>query len=89
MADAPGAIAELYYVIADADCATARRVVMERGLKEKVRFRNLFYDEVRVDLEAHHAAAGRAGEARLPALWDGALLHEGLGDVLTALGRIG
>jgi hypothetical protein len=72
---------ELFYIIADADCARARAVVMERGLKERVDFRNLFYDEARRDFEA------RGGE-KLPALWDGERLHQGLDGVLAALDRL-
>jgi hypothetical protein len=69
---------ELFYTIADPDCAAARREVMERGLKELVDFRNMYYPEVVHDFEAR-------GGARLPALWDGATLHQGLDAVLRAL----
>jgi hypothetical protein len=79
---------QLFYVIADADCATARREVMTRGLKERVDFRNLHYEEVARDLAAHHAAAGGRGVPALPALWDGLRLHVGLAAVRAALARI-
>jgi hypothetical protein len=69
---------ELFYAIADADCATARRVVIERGLKDSVDFRNLYYPEVQADFDA------RGGRA-IPALWDGQVLHQGLAAVLRAL----
>jgi hypothetical protein len=79
---------QLFYVISDEACAAARRAVVERGVLEKVKFRNVHYEEVRRDLDAHHAAAGRAGAAVLPALWDGHVLHEGLDAVLAAIGEI-
>lgn len=69
---------ELFYVIADPDCAAARRAVMERGVEERVDFRNLYYEEARRDFEA------RGGHA-VPALWDGRTLHQGLAAVLAAL----
>ncbi len=76
---------QLFYQITDPGGAAARKAVMERGLLEQVQFRNLYYDEVRVDLDAHRAAAGRTGEPHLPALWDGQTLHEGLVAVLAAI----
>ena len=69
---------ELFYTIAHADSATARRAVIDRGLKDQVDFRNMYYPEVEADFRA------RGGEA-LPALWDGAALHQGLEAVLRAL----
>jgi hypothetical protein len=69
---------ELFYTIADPDCAVARRAVLERGVKEQVDFRNLHYPEVEADFRAR-------GGTRLPALWDGTTLHQGLEAVLTAL----
>src|SRR5262249_26319925 len=69
---------ELFYTIADAASATARRTVLDRGLKETVNFRNMYYPEVEADFRAR-------GGTRLPALWDGATLHQGLDAVLRAL----
>jgi hypothetical protein len=69
---------ELFYEIAHAGSAAARRVVVARGLLERVRFRNLYYPEVRADYEAR-------GGSRLPALWDGARLVEGEAEVVAAL----
>jgi hypothetical protein len=69
---------ELFYTIADAGSATARRYVVEHGLEGRVRFRNVYYDEVRLDFEA------RGGEA-LPAYWDGQRLVDGEAAVLAAL----
>lgn len=68
------AMPELFHEIADADCAAARRAVVELGLEGRVTFRNLFYPEAR------QAFAERGG-TRLPALWDGRTLHEGLAAV--------
>lgn len=72
---------ELFYIIASADCAAARRAVLDRGLKEKVNFRNLDYPEVAADF------AARGGKT-LPALWDGQALHEGLAAVTAELDRL-
>jgi hypothetical protein len=72
---------ELFYTIADADCARARTAVLELGLAERVAFRNLFYDEVSGDFTA------RGGRV-VPALWDGAVLHQGLDAVLQALAHL-
>jgi hypothetical protein len=69
---------ELFYTIADADSASARKAVMELGLLAATRFRNLAYPEVKADY------AARGGTA-IPALWDGAALHQGLDAVLAVL----
>ena len=71
---------ELFYTIADAACAAARKAVIERGLKERISFRNMYYPEVQHDFKAR-------GGHNLPALWDGQTLHEGLNAVLEALPR--
>lgn len=49
-----------------------RRYIVERGFKEQVDFRNLHYPNVLADLVARGGS-----EERLPALWDGAQLHQG------------
>lgn len=72
---------ELFYIIADADCAVARKAVLDGGLKEQVSFRNLDYPEVAADFEA-------LGGHKLPAVWDGKRLHEGLVAVTAALSRL-
>jgi hypothetical protein len=69
---------ELFYTIADADCATARRAVLASPLRRRVRFRNLHYAEVREDFE-------RRGGHTMPALWDGERLHQGLDAVRAAV----
>ena len=72
---------ELFYTIADADSAAARRAVLERELKERVSFRNLDYPEVAADFTAR-------GGRKFPALWDGERLHEGLSAVVDELDRL-
>ncbi len=72
---------ELFHQIADEGSAAARRAVVERGLEEQVRFRNIFYPEVEADFRAR-------GGATLPALWDGAKLIEGASAVLATLESI-
>ena len=69
---------ELFHRIADPESAKARRFVVEQGLLEQVRFRNLAYPEVEADLLSH-------GGATSPALWDGAQLIQGSAEVLAAL----
>ena len=72
---------ELFYEISDAGSAAARRLVIELGILELVRFRNVFYDEAQADLRAH-------GGSQLPALWNGETLVEGEEAVLSALRRL-
>lgn len=69
---------QLFHAIADAGSAKARALVVERGLQERVQFRNLHYEEVVVDLRAH-------GGGATPSIWDGATLHEGEAAVLAFL----
>ena len=59
----------LYHRIADPRCAAVRAEIVRRGLKPQVDFQN-----VESDGAAGFAALG--GRA-VPALWDGARLHEG------------
>ncbi len=65
----------------DGSSARARKAVVDLSLTEKVRFRNIFYPEVQADFAAR-------GGTKLPALWDGATLFQGIDAVLEALGRI-
>jgi hypothetical protein len=62
---------ELFYTIADAACAAARKAIMAAKLKERVAFRNMYYPEVQHDFKLR-------GGKELPALWDGQTLHQGL-----------
>lgn len=71
----------LYHRIADPDCAAVRRTIVERGLKPKIDFQNVLTD-------AADAFAKHGGE-RVPALWDGTVLHQGRADVLAVLDQIG
>jgi hypothetical protein len=67
----------LYHRIDDPGSAVVRRRVVELGLKPNVDFQN-------VDTDGAEAWAKVRGTV-LPALWDGARLHEGQGAVLAAL----
>lgn len=70
----------LYHRIGDPDSAAARLRVVELGLKPRVDFQN-------VDTEGADAFAKHGGR-RVPALWDGVLLHEGRAAVLTQIVRL-
>jgi hypothetical protein len=72
---------ELFHAIADAGSAAARRLVVELGLEDALRLRNLAYPEVEADFAAR-------GGTRTPALWDDAILVEGEDAVVAALRRI-
>lgn len=69
--------AVLYHRIDDPGSAVVRRRVVELGLKPQVDFQN-------VDTDGAEAWANARGKV-LPALWDGARLHEGQRAVLAAL----
>ena len=73
-----GATIELFHATNDAASAAARQRVVERGLVEQIRFRNVFYPEVRADLDAR-------GGRGTPAIWDGARLIDGRDAVLAFL----
>lgn len=67
----------LYHRIDDPGSAVVRRRVVELGLKPQVDFQN-------VDTDGAEAWASVHGRV-LPALWDGARLHEGKDAALAAL----
>ena len=67
----------LYHRIDDPGSAVVRRCVVELGLKARIDFQN-------VDTDGAEAWANARGKV-LPALWDGARLHEGERAVLAAL----
>lgn len=69
---------ELFHRIADPPSAVARRYVVDHGLEDRVRFRNLTYPEVEADFH-------RLGGKTTPALWDGAHLHQGAEAVVARL----
>jgi hypothetical protein len=73
---------ELFHTIASPPDARVRREVVTLGLKSKVAFRNVHFDE-------HRARLAALGGTRTPALWDGARLHEGEGPALAALRDMG
>jgi hypothetical protein len=66
----------LFHRIGDTDSAAVRRRVVELGLKPRIDFQNVDDDGA--------AAFAEHGGRRVPALWDGALLHEGRPAVLAA-----
>jgi hypothetical protein len=70
----------LYHRFADADSAVMRRFIVEHGLKPRIDFQN-------VDADGAEAFAAH-GAIRVPALWDGARLHEGPDAIRLALGAI-
>jgi len=67
----------LYHRIDDPGSAVVRRRVVELGLKPQVDFQN-------VDTDGAEAWTNARGTV-LPALWDGARLHEGTDATLAAL----
>lgn len=69
---------ELFHRIADPPSAVARRYVVDHGLEDRVRFRNLTYPEVEADFH-------RLGGETTPALWDGTHLHQGAEAVVARL----
>lgn len=69
---------ELFHAIGDASSALVRRFVVDQELDEVVRFRNVSYPEVQLDLSAR-------GGGPLPALWDGVELVIGADAVIARL----
>jgi hypothetical protein len=72
---------ELFHATNDEGSAAARKLVVDLGLVERIRFRNIFYPEVQADLDA------RGGKAT-PAVWDGEKLLEGRDAVLAFLSAL-
>ena len=72
---------ELFHATNDEGSAEARKLVVDRGLVGKIRFRNIFYPEVQADLDAR-------GGNTTPAVWDGEKLIEGRDAVLAFLGAM-
>ena len=71
---------ELFHEIADPSSARVRRYVLDHGLQDQVRFRNVFYPEVVKALEAR-------GGGGAPALWDGETLVFGAEAIISRLSR--
>lgn len=61
---------ELFHEVSDPASALVRMLIVEQGLADAVRFRNVGYDEAREALTAH-------GGSEVPALWNGATLLVG------------
>ena len=72
---------ELFHATNDEGSAEARKLVVDRGLVGQIRFRNVFYPEVRADLDAR-------GGTNTPAIWDGTNLVEGRVAVLAFLSAL-
>jgi hypothetical protein len=72
---------ELFHATNDEGSAAARKLVVDLGLVERIRFRNIFYPEVQADLDAR-------GGKTTPALWDGEKLLEGREAVLAFLSAL-
>jgi hypothetical protein len=70
----------LYHRLADPASAAIRAKIVEAGLKPRIDFQN-------VDTDGAEAFAAHGGR-EVPALWDGARLHQGSYDVRLALGAI-
>jgi hypothetical protein len=70
---------ELFHAVNDGgESARARQAMLELGVVDHVRLRNVFYPEVLADFQAH------AG-TRTPALWDGTRLLQGADAVIEFL----
>ena len=69
---------ELFHRLDEPRSARVRRWVVDRGLHEVVRFRNLVYPEAAADFEA------RSG-TETPALWDGEQLFTGVELIIARL----
>lgn len=70
----------LYHRLADPESARVRARIVALGLKARVDFQNVDTDGA--------AAFAELGGRRVPALWDGARLHEGIAAIDLALGAI-
>ncbi len=74
---------ELFHATDDGgDSAAARKYIVDHDLVERIRFRNVTYDEVKTDFSAR-------GGTQTPALWDGETLTSGRAAVLAKLAQIG
>ncbi|RKH49196.1 hypothetical protein [Corallococcus llansteffanensis] len=69
---------ELFHRIADPPSATARLFVTDHALEDRVRFRNVAFEEAEADWRAR-------GGHTTPALWDGTRLHQGAEAVVARL----
>jgi hypothetical protein len=74
-------VIELFHATNDEGSAEARKLVVDRNLVGQIRFRNIFYPEVRADLDAR-------GGTTTPAIWDGEKLIQGRDAVIAFLGAL-
>jgi hypothetical protein len=74
-------VIELFHATNDEGSAEARKLVVDKALAGQIRFRNVFYPEVRADLDAR-------GGTTTPAVWDGEKLIEGRDAVLAFLATL-
>jgi len=72
---------ELFHDLIDPESAEVRRKVVDLGLKARIDFLNLAFPGARERLRA-------LGGSRLPALWDGAALHEGAAAILLRISAL-
>jgi hypothetical protein len=73
-----GRVLELFHRIAEPASAEARRYVVDYALEDRVRMRNVAFEEAQ-------AAWKELGGHSTPALWDGEHLHQGAQAVLARL----
>jgi hypothetical protein len=73
-----GRVLELFHRIAEPPSALARRYVVDYALEDRVRLRNVAFEEA-------EAAWKELGGHSTPALWDGEHLHQGAEAVLARL----
>ncbi|HYO66737.1 MAG TPA: hypothetical protein VEU33_11690 [Archangium sp.] len=73
-----GRVLELFHRIAEPASAEARRYVVDYALEDRVRMRNVAFEEA-------EAAWKELGGHSTPALWDGEHLHQGAQAVLARL----
>jgi hypothetical protein len=69
---------ELFHRLDEPRSARVRRWVVDQGLHEVVRFRNVVYPEAAADFEAR-------GGTETPALWDGEQLFTGVELIIARL----
>ncbi|ATB50953.1 hypothetical protein [Corallococcus macrosporus] len=69
---------ELFHRIVDAPSAQVRCYIVDFALEDRVRFRNVAFDEAEADWR-------RLGGHTTPALWDGTRLHQGAQAVMARL----
>jgi hypothetical protein len=69
---------ELFHLLAHRPSAAVRRFIVDQGLEEAVRFRNVSFPKAGADFRAK-------GGSELPALWDGARMIVGVEAIMARL----